>query len=315
MKVKLSDYRQKENSLFLKQQNNCIYCITNVVNNKIYIGQAKCLFKRLQSHISKVKKSNLPLYTSIRKHGLEKFEITVISNNIDVGQIDFTETYLISYYNSFCKQVGYNICLVAGSNRGTKHSDNTKQKLSNITKEQWKNKEWVKDICRKREETKNTDEYRKTCSERLLKLKEIHPLMDRRRKIEKLDKHTLEVLKVYNSLTDAATDNDITLGNIYNCCRGTLNTSGGYRWKYADKKVIINDDRRKNQTDEHKRKLIKSRKDNGTEGRKVVDNVTGEIFNSIIAAANSVGINKNTLWRYLKGVRKNKTNFRYYTEQ
>lgn len=312
MEIKLSNYREATNIVFLKQQKNCVYCIRNITNDKIYIGQTKYLFKRIQSHVCGSKKSTLPLYASIRKYGLESFEVTVISNNIDVDQIDFIETYLINYYNSFNRQIGYNTCLIARSTKGVKCSDATKQKLSAITKEQWKNKKWVEDICRKRKETKNTDEYRKACSERILRLKETHPSMDRRRKVEKLDKVTLEVLKVYDSLTTAAKDNTPTLGNIYKCCKGIYHTAGGYRWKYADEELVIKKDRREDQTDEHIRKLVKSRKNNGTEGRKVVNSVTGEIFNSIIAAASSADINKDTLWQYLKGYRKNKTNFRYY---
>lgn len=312
MRIKLSDCRMSENNIFLKQQKNCIYCIRNIINDKIYIGQTKCLLKRIQSHIVKSKKSSLPLYKSIRKYGSENFEIFVISNYVELNQMDFIETYLINYYKSFNKEIGYNICIVAKSSRGVKRTDETKQKLSTITKKQWKNKEWVQDICQKRTETKNTDKYRKECSDRILRLKECCPNMDRRKKVEMLDKHTLEVLKTYSSLTEASKDNNVTINNIYNCCQGISHTCRGYRWKYVDKKYIIKEDGRKNKTEEHKRKIVKSRKDNGNEGKKVIDIVTGEIFNSIIAAANSININENTLLRYLKGVRKNKTNFKYY---
>lgn len=43
----------------------------------------------------------------------------------------------------------------------------------------------------------------------------------------------------------------------------------------------------------------------------VIDIVTGEVFDCIKYAANSIGINKSTLQDYLRGSYPNKTNFRY----
>lgn len=57
-----------------------VYQITNLINNKIYIGSTKDLFERNSCHI---RRSNQPyhneeLYQEIREFGIENFTFTVI---------------------------------------------------------------------------------------------------------------------------------------------------------------------------------------------------------------------------------------------
>ena len=42
------------------------------------------------------------------------------------------------------------------------------------------------------------------------------------------------IIKKYNSITEASIDNNIPLGCIARVCRGERKTAGGYIWKYAD---------------------------------------------------------------------------------
>ena len=59
-----------------------------------------------------------------------------------------------------------------------------------------------------------------------------------------------------------------------------------------------------------RRKIVESRKDggNGIVPRMVLDNSTGIFYDSIKEAALVFGIKEKTLWNYLSGCRKNKTN-------
>ena len=62
--------------------NECgIYCFTNKVNGKCYVGQAINLKKRLRSHYSTFRKQNVPnmiLYTAVEKYGLDNFELDIL---------------------------------------------------------------------------------------------------------------------------------------------------------------------------------------------------------------------------------------------
>ena len=90
-----------------------IYKITNLINNKCYIGQtvktAEQRWKEHQSHAfgSHPNDQNKTLYKAIRKYGLENFIFEVLQDNIETfEQLDKAEIYWIDYYNSFVK--GYN---------------------------------------------------------------------------------------------------------------------------------------------------------------------------------------------------------------
>ena len=61
-----------------------IYCITNIVNGKQYVGLSKDCLKRWSDHYSKAytskKEDDLrkPLYLAMRKYGRENFSFTIL---------------------------------------------------------------------------------------------------------------------------------------------------------------------------------------------------------------------------------------------
>ena len=57
-----------------------IYCFTNSVNGKCYVGQAINLRKRYNSHIGNFKahRYDNPLYRAFTKYGLDKFTYEVL---------------------------------------------------------------------------------------------------------------------------------------------------------------------------------------------------------------------------------------------
>jgi hypothetical protein len=59
------------------------------------------------------------------------------------------------------------------------------------------------------------------------------------KKVHKLDPKTSEILKTYNSILEAAEDNDMDGRHISCVCKGTRTTSGGFKWKYVDDIEIL----------------------------------------------------------------------------
>ena len=86
-----------------------IYCITNLINNKQYVGKTTYSVKRgWKQHCSDYKKlkcANRPLYKAMNKYGLEHFHIEEIEN-VENNMLDEREKYWIKYYNSYNN--GYN---------------------------------------------------------------------------------------------------------------------------------------------------------------------------------------------------------------
>ena len=115
-----------------------IYLITNLINNKKYVGQTiqGREARRWQEHFIFCVNYNKPLYNAIKKYGAENFEFKVIESDIPEDIIDEQEKYYIKYYNTFyLNGQGYNMTEGGQGIHGYVHTEATKQRIkeSNLT--------------------------------------------------------------------------------------------------------------------------------------------------------------------------------------
>lgn len=109
-----------------------IYCITNIINDKQYVGQAIIKAKRWKDHKSALsvgKHNNRYLQAAYNKYGKEAFIYTVLEILPTLLNLDEREQYWINKLNTVVPY-GYNLNPIAGSARGFKHSIETKLKWS-----------------------------------------------------------------------------------------------------------------------------------------------------------------------------------------
>ena len=119
-----------------------IYKITNLLNNKIYIGKTKKYYKnnefgylkRFKNHVisanSKSKNNDCPrLYNAIRKYGIENFKVEVI-HECELQFVNEKEIEFIKMYNSTDRNIGYNIALGGGGRCVVNVSEETREKIS-----------------------------------------------------------------------------------------------------------------------------------------------------------------------------------------
>lgn len=87
-----------------------IYIYTNLLNNKIYIGQTTTSLKRRhQKHLSQLN-DNTYFHRAIKKYGINNFKLEVLEDNIDLSILDEREKYWIKQKNAFYKNgQGYNL--------------------------------------------------------------------------------------------------------------------------------------------------------------------------------------------------------------
>jgi NADH-ubiquinone oxidoreductase chain 4 len=100
-----------------------IYRWVNNVNGKSYIGSAVNLSKRLNEHYRGNRSNNI-LQQAINKYGLSNFSIEILKY-CDESLLIEREQY---YFDLFSPE--YNINPVAGSRFGTKHSEESRKKIS-----------------------------------------------------------------------------------------------------------------------------------------------------------------------------------------
>jgi group I intron endonuclease len=116
-----------------------IYQIYNIINGKVYIGQAVDIFKRKNSHFLALEGNyhyNSHLQKSFNKYGKECFKFSII-DECSEDELDEREIYYIEQYDSF--YTGYNETL--GGNGGTSGRKWTKTQ-SNTMSEKMKNNKY-----------------------------------------------------------------------------------------------------------------------------------------------------------------------------
>ena len=132
----------------MESNDSGIYKITNIINNKVYIGSAVSFYFRKSYHFSMLKYNkhfNQHLQRAYNKYGVENFIFEIIEyiertkelENIDVFKkvLLNREDYWINFYrDNFGKESVYNIRERAHNNLGLKWTDEMRKNFSESVK-------------------------------------------------------------------------------------------------------------------------------------------------------------------------------------
>lgn len=111
--------------------NSGVYFIENINNNKIYIGSSTNVGKRLNKHLNLLRRGkhhSTILQNSWNKHGEDSFRFYLIEECKKEDLLVREQHYIDS------RKPEYNMCPIAGSQLGFRHSEETKRKISESLK-------------------------------------------------------------------------------------------------------------------------------------------------------------------------------------
>ena len=116
-----------------------IYLIKNIINNKVYIGSSVNIDRRWVQHkqdLTSGKHHSIHLQQAWDKYGEQNFKFEIIEEVQKQEHLISYEQVYLEYYKSYEGDKGYNICKVAGSPLGLRHSEETKRKMSEAKRKQ-----------------------------------------------------------------------------------------------------------------------------------------------------------------------------------
>lgn len=197
-----------------------IYKITNKINGKSYIGQSIHIEQRWQEHLYKNTHCSLIKY-AFHKYGVDNFIFEVLEE-CKQEELNEKEQYWIKYFNTF--ENGYNLTL--GGDGVLKYS------IEAI----------YEDYC-------NTNSMLQTSKNigchigtvrRVLREYGInnHEQSDAK-PVQQIEPTTLQVIKTYTSIEEAAIEMGVTHNAIKYAADGKNKSSCGYYWKYQEDKDKI----------------------------------------------------------------------------
>lgn len=205
-----------------------IYKITNLINNKIYIGKTeRTIQQRWAEHKKKVSQLDLPLYRAIKKYGVDSFSIESIEE-CDNREIDQRENYWIKFYNS-CEK-GYNCSL--GGEGGILYLP---EKIIQDIIKRYQSGERLDLICKSYHHDYNA--IRKILTERGIQINTHAGPAKLSKRIYAINPINLQVEEIYNSISEAGRAlaaegrNPRAIANHISRYKDTSTISHSYLWK------------------------------------------------------------------------------------
>lgn len=211
-----------------------IYCITNQINDKKYVGlTTTSLVERMSNHKANSKRHpNLPLYRAFNKYGIENFSIEVLEE-VDNSMLSEREIYWIAKLDTFNSQNGYNATL--GGEGG--HRIYTEEDMKRIIS-LWESGMTISDINAETGIGIRTITTA-VCDLPNFKERTQEMITERIRKARgrRVKQYSLsgELIKEYETQTDAQKELGLpTSTQIAACCQNKNRTCHGFLWRYED---------------------------------------------------------------------------------
>ena len=227
-----------------------VYCITNKINHKKYIGiTTKTVEERWKQHLlvayNKSNKDYNSLFKkAIRKYGKENWLIESIYETSSLQDLKEKEIYFIKIFKSYAfDEDGWGYNSTRGGDYVSGYFEVPVSQFVIVSGQKIKD---FRSIAEAEEEIglriERIGEFNQSCGgfcwfytkdiqnlsnkDLIDKVHSLYPNL-----VYKLDLEG-KILQIYRNSTKAGEDNNCSSGNIISCCLGTRNQANGFQWCY-----------------------------------------------------------------------------------
>lgn len=207
-----------------------IYCVTNKITNKKYIGQTRRkIQRRWRQHITDKRYGSL-LYNSIVKYGEDNFIVEHIDTASSIEELNLKEQFWIKFLNTL-KPYGYN--LTTGGDGKFTVTDHTREKIS----KSWENRK-ITDETKKRMSEGHKRRFRENPELKQQKAQHLAKSYGHL-KGKQVDHNARKVYcfennTTYRTVTEAAKALWADPSSIVKVCKGKLKKTKDLTFKYVD---------------------------------------------------------------------------------
>ena len=206
-----------------------IYKITNLINQKAYIGKTvNSISERWEEHKRDCKRfSDRPLYRAFNKYGIDNFKVELVEE-VDIKDLSEREIYWIGYYHTYTE--GYNATL-GGDGKILYDYD----LIAELIRNQYSTQEIIQEVgcC--------ADTVRLVAKKNNLSIKkEFSDCMNPKKQVEQYDKqgNYIQSFESYAAAAQWLEDNGYVSGHlngvrshIGDVCKGKRKTAYKFVWK------------------------------------------------------------------------------------
>lgn len=208
-----------------------IYKITNKLNNKCYIGQSVSIFYRWYQHRNK--KSNLHLYNSFDKYGINNFTFEIIEVVADRSKLLEREIYWYDYYKPEYNNIRPEYNGKSGMGKAVYQIDMNSLEVIR----EFPTLSSTYDSCTsvkhaiKQKYAISAGGYYWCYKDEWYEGWKPRNSKAIKHKVAKINKETGDIIKIYDSINQAFKDTGIS--HISRVCKNQRVSAGGFKWSYV----------------------------------------------------------------------------------